>query len=122
MPKKGVGFRKLSKEKGIRVGYGRGFADLDVQVNRIVQAKYSAADLYTGADTKLKAGTQARAMAVRMREMLRRVPLHYSWNSEVGGQWILKTFNFATFADVDTTDEKKWKLQIKALAEGLRKV
>lgn len=114
--------RKLSNAKNIRVIYVRVFSDMDVQMGRIVADKYDASDLYVGATTVMKGTTGAKAAAVRLREMWRRTPLHYSWNSENGGSWILKTFNFATFADIDTTDEKKWKLQVKAIAEQLRKV
>lgn len=114
--------KKLSNAKGVRVIYVRVFADMDVQVARAISEKYGVGDLYTGASTALKGSTQAKATAVRLREMWRRTPLHYSWNSENGGSWILKTFNFATFADIDTTDDKKWKLQVKAIAEQLRKV
>lgn len=121
-PDKRDELRKLSNAKNIRVIYMRVFSDLDVQIDRITKAKYSATDLYTGATTNVKSSSQAKAAAVRMREMIRRIPLHYSWNSENGGEWILKTFNFATFADINTTDDKKWRLQVRALAEQLRKV
>lgn len=56
---------------------------------------------------------------VKMRDMIRRTPIHYRWVHQGVGRWVLKRFPFRIFAEIDTTDAGSWKREVKKCAQEL---
>lgn len=119
--KKRASLREKARKAGVRVVFIRTHCDLDVVVGRVLSATYSDTvdDFFGGASSKWEGSAQSKGAAVKVREMWRRTPHHYRWVNQVGGKWILKKFQFAIFAEIDTTDESRWKMEVGKLAKQL---
>jgi predicted kinase len=114
--------RAILKEKaklvGANVVFVRVHCDFDVMVGRALQADYcnEKDDFFGGASSGWSGSSeQSKGAVVKAREMWRRTPRHYRWLDEGGGKWVLRKLPFAVFAEVDTTDEERWKEEVKAI-------
>jgi predicted kinase len=109
--------QKIAKDAGIRSYFIRTSLEHDVMLGRILSATYKPTDLFGGATSIWKG--KNKGAVVKLREMWRRTPNHYFWNSEEGGHWVQKSMSFI-FAEIDTTDIKKWKREVKQVVERLQ--
>jgi predicted kinase len=119
--KKRAALREKVRQKGVRPIFIRVYADYDVMVGRVINAEYrlSEDDFFGGEGLRSKWQDSNPGAVVKLREMWRRTPNHYRWENKVGGRWVLKKLPFAVFAEVDTTDENKWKAEIQKVAKRL---
>ncbi|MBI1999040.1 MAG: AAA family ATPase [Parcubacteria group bacterium] len=119
--KKRASIREKARKAGVRLVFVRTHCDLDVMVGRVLTATYHnrVDDFFGGAKSKWQGSEQSKGAAVKVREMWRRTPLHYTWVNRGGGQWKLKKFPFAIFAEIDTTDSDSWKREVKRCAKQL---
>jgi len=119
--KKRTSIREKARKAGVRIVFVRTYCDLDVMIGRVMTATYHnrVDDFFGGAKSKWKGSEQSKGAVVKVREMLRRMPNHYRWVNEVGGQWVLRTFPFAIFAEIDTTDSDSWKREVERCAKKL---
>ena len=113
---------KKAKQFGVRVIYIRTFCDRDVMIGRIVSARYNndVNDFFGGASTTRRGNQKYRGAIVKLREMWRRTPHHYRWVDKGGGAWVLKKLPIRFFADIDTTNPKKWRTEVKRIAQKLK--
>lgn len=101
-------FEKDIKKTGAKIVYVRVAANRDVMIGRLINAKYNPnRDLF-------------KNNTVAIREMWRRTPHHYDWNSTKGGQFLLKKLSIPFLAEIDTSDEHK--KQVKKLAGRINKI
>lgn len=119
--KKRASVREKARKAGVRLIFIRTHCDLDVVVGRLLTADYKddVSDFFGGASSKWQGTEQVKGAAIKVREMWRRTPHHYRWVNVVGGKWILNKLKFAIFAEIDTTDEEKWKHEIAECAKRL---
>lgn len=106
------------RRKGLKLLFLRTTVDVDIMVERALNADYAGkeGEFFRGASSK--AGEIARGAAVKVREMHRRTPLHYRWIREGGGKWRPRRFDFV-FAEIDTTVPDKWMMVVSKLAKKL---
>lgn len=116
-PNKCNKLKKCAKDSDVEVYFVRVTCEPDVILGRTAGDTYSSKDLFGGAGTAWKG--RNRGAVVKLRELWRRTPLHYFWNSEQGGHWVKKTLGYI-FAEIDTTDQKKWKSEVKRAVNRLR--
>ena len=121
--KKRASLRDKARKANIRLAFVCTYCNLDIMVGRIFTAVYhnSADDFFGGASSKWTGNEQSKGAVVKMREMLRRLPLHYRWENKGGGQWSIKNPPCAVLADIDTADPNKWKHEVDELAKKLLK-
>lgn len=112
-PEKRNRLKKATKDAHMHLYFVRTLADYDTVVGRLVTASYTKSDLFGGASTAWKGKFKGNVIALR--EMSRRLPHHYTWMQDDGGKWMGKTMPYV-FAEIDTTDSKKWKSKIKDIA------
>ena len=120
--KKRASLREKARKAGVRLVFVCTYVDdLDVQIGRIVTADYHNAvdDFFGGASTKWDGSAQSKGAVVKLREMWRRTALHYRWVNKGGGQWKIKNPPCTVLADIDTTDEKKWKQEVAKCTKKL---
>lgn len=112
-PEKRNILKRMAKEKNMYTYFVRVVADPDVMMGRIISATYGKNNLFYGARTPWKGAH--KPSVVKLREMWRRTPQHYSWMNEDGGKWVQKSMEYI-FGEIDTTDPKKWKSKVKQIA------
>ncbi len=120
--RKRASLREKLKATGTQLLFIRTHADLDVMIGRAMTAPYekSVDDFFGGAKTPWTEGTpQQTGATIKLKEMMRRTPHHYSWKDEGGGAWQLKKLPFKLFADLDTTNPEQWKAELKKAIEPL---
>ena len=119
--KKRASVREKARKAGVRLVFVRTHCDLDVMVGRVLTATYHnrVDDFFGGVKSKWQGSEQLKGAAVKVREMWRRTPHHYRWVNQGGGQWKLKKFPFAIFAEIDTTDSDSWKREVERCAKQL---
>jgi len=120
-PKKRASLREKARKAGIRLVFICTYADFDVMVGRAFTADYkdSVDDFFGGASSLWKGSEQSKGAVVKVREMWRRIPHHYRWENKGGGKWVIKNPPCKILADIDTTDEKKWKEEVRKCADKL---
>ena len=120
-PKKRASIREKARKAHIRLVFICTYADLDVMIGRALTADYknSMDDFFGGASSQWKGSEQSKGAVVKLREMWRRIPHHYRWENKVGGRWVIKNPPCKVLADIDTTDEKKWKEEVRNCADEL---
>lgn len=115
-PQKRISLREKVKKIGVQVIFIRIHSEIDVIIGRIFEADYkNIPDDFFGGASSIWHGKNKGAV-VKLREMYRRLPHHYRWLNESGGKWVLRKFPFKVFAEIDTTDENKWKREVKMVA------
>jgi len=121
-PKKRADLRKQAKKLGAKLLFIRTYADPDIMIGRVTTARYrdNKEDFFGGASSIWHASEQSKGAAVKIREMWRRTPHHYRWENKEGGRWVLKKLPFALFSEIDATDTKHWKVEVKKLAKNLK--
>ena len=119
--KKRASLRQKARKAHVRLVFLCTYADFDVMVGRALTANYrdSVDDFFGGASSQWKGSEQSKGAVVKIREMWRRTPQHYRWENKGGGQWVIKNPPCAVIADIDTTDEKKWKKEVADCAKKL---
>lgn len=119
--KKRASVREKARKAGVRLVFVHTHCNLDVMVGRVLTATYHnrVDDFFGGAKSKWQGSEQSKGAAVKVREMWRRTPHHYRWVNQGGGQWVLKKFPFAIFAEIDTTDSDSWKREVEKCAKQL---
>jgi len=113
-------FKKVAKDAGADMYFVRTVKDLDVIIGDIMNDRYGtpANDLFAGADSNWK-GTKKGAV-VRIREMTRRLPHHYLWSKDDGGQWIQKTIP-EIYTTIDTTKKTSVAKEVKDFARMFKR-
>ena len=119
--KKRASLREKVRKTHVRLVFLCTYADFDVMVGRALTANYrdSVDDFFGGASSQWKGSEQSKGAVVKVREMWRRTPHHYRWKNKSGGQWVIKNPPCAVIADIDTTNEKKWKKEVADCAKKL---
>ena len=75
---------------------------------------------WSKASTDWRGDKRLNPAIVRVREMVRRIPQHYDWDKNRGGVWSIKQPpKGPVVADIDTSDPRKWKREVKKLAKKL---
>lgn len=112
-------FKKVGKDGDAVVYYVRTVRDPDVLIGDTITKRFGTKqnDLFAGAATNWK-GNKKPAV-VKLREMWRRTPHHYSWSHDDGGQWVQKTIP-QVYATVDTTKVSTVPKQVREVAKRLR--
>ncbi len=108
---------RIIKKSGARFVMVRVAADLDMIIGRILSLP--ANEFFKGASTDWKGSAQERGVVIKLREMARRIPHHYTWENKEGGRWVPKKFPFPVFTTIDTTDGTKWKSTLKKIAKKI---
>ncbi|MCI0619600.1 AAA family ATPase [Candidatus Wolfebacteria bacterium] len=117
-PNKRNKLKKLTKDRGAELYFVRTVCNPDVMLGRMITTHYGSTskDLFQASETAWRG--KYGAAVDKIREFWRRTPLHYFWNSENGGSWVSKSMSFI-YAEIDTTDGKKWKAEVKQVAAKL---
>lgn len=120
-PNKRASLREKARKAHIRLVFVCTYADLDVMIGRAIIANYrdSVDDFFGDASSQWKGSEQSKGAVVKVREMLRRIPHHYRWENKGGGRWTIKNPPCKVLADIDTTDESKWRQEVAKTAKKL---
>lgn len=110
--------KKIAKDAKANLYYVETHCERDTMIGRIITQKYKKAGFWAGAGSEWKGAK--KSAVVKLREMRRRTPHHYSWDRENGGKWIPKKHPFV-FHKIETTDPKKSKKQVESLVKKLKK-
>jgi predicted kinase len=121
-PEKRATLREKAQKAGIHLLFVCTYAEIDVMVGRIITANYhdKIDDFFGGASSQWEGSEQSKGAVIKFREMLRRLPHHYRWEDKGGGQWVIKKPPCKVIADIDTTDPKKWKLEVEKCAKQIK--
>ncbi len=114
-PRKRASLRERTNKAGVRLVFVRVVCDFDVMIQRVVTGEPD--EFFNGASSLLEAPDKGRY--IKLRELLRRLSLHYRWESYDGGQWVIKKFPTVT-ATIDTS-LGLWKRETTKCAETLLK-
>ena len=119
--KKRASLRQKARKAHVRLVFLCTYSHFYVMVGRALTANYrdSVDDFFGGASSQWKGSEQSKGAVVKVREMWRRTPHHYRWKNKSGGQWVIKNPPCAVIADIDTTNEKKWKKEVADCAKKL---
>lgn len=119
--KKRASLRAKARNAGIRLVFICTYCDLDVMEGRIITATYHnrVDDFFGGASSKWNGSEQSKGAVIKLREMRRRIPLHYRWVNRGGGLWVIKKPPCTVLADIDTTDSDSWKIEVVKCAKKL---
>ncbi|OGZ32064.1 MAG: hypothetical protein A3H02_02740 [Candidatus Niyogibacteria bacterium RIFCSPLOWO2_12_FULL_41_13] len=115
--KKGM-LSDIAKKFGAKVFYIQTYADRDIIIGRLINAKYSPKSFSGGAGSVWTGKNKGAVVAIR--EFWRMTPRNYKSNNKEPLNFILKKFPFINFK-VDTSDEKKWKKEAKKIAKEILK-
>ncbi len=120
---KRASLREKARKAGIRLAFVCTYCDIDVTAGRIISTPYhnKVDDFFGGASSKWTGNEQLKGAVVKLREMIRRLPLHYRWENKGGGHWSIKNPPCAVLANIDTTDPNQWKREVEKLAKKLPK-
>lgn len=118
-PRKRNDIKKIVKDGGGTVYFVRTVRDFDVIIGGIVASRYGTKvnDLFAGASTTWKG--KKKAAVVKLREMSRRTPHHYTWSKDGGGQWVQKTIP-DVYATIDTTKSALIPHQVRAVVRRIK--
>ncbi len=108
---KRASLRARAKAVGAEVIFVRATCDYDVMSQRVRES--DAGPFFNKASSASTATDKGKD--VKMREMHRRTPHHYTWKNVVGGKWTLKNPNFKIFATIDTTKDGVAETEGKAV-------
>jgi energy-coupling factor transporter ATP-binding protein EcfA2 len=76
-------------------------------------------EFFGEAKTPWQGSKQEKAVVVKLREMIRRLPHHYRWENKGGGRWVIKNPPCPVLADINTADPDEWKERIGKLAKKI---
>ena len=98
---------KVKKVQGL-VLYIRTIADRDTMIERLIKAKYNPNhDLFKNS-------------TIAVREMWRRTPHHYRWESKAGGRFILRKLRIPFLTEIETDGD--WKKKVQKIAQRIKKM
>ncbi len=119
--KKRASLREKARKADIRLVFICTYAELDVMIGRALTARYQnrTDDFFGGASSKWQGNEQSKGATVKIREMIRRMPLHYRWKNIQGGEWVIKNPPCAVLANIDTTNPEEWKREVEKCAKKL---
>lgn len=119
-PKKRALARNFADQSNVRLVFVRTICDIDISIGRAISANsnVSADDFFGGATTPWQG--EKKGSVVKIREMIRRMSLHYKWENALGGKWKLKTISVPLLGVIDTSDNKKWHDQVSKLVSKLK--
>lgn len=106
----------LAKRFGAKIFYVQVYADRDIIIGRLINAKYPSESFFGGVGSAWTG--QNKGVVVAIREFWRMTPRNYESNNKEPLNWILKKFPFVNF-EIDTSDEKKWKKEAKKITEKI---
>lgn len=120
---KRASLREKTRKAGIKLVFVCTYCDLDITAGRIISAQYrnKVDDFFGGAFSKWTGNEQSRGAVVKLREMTRRLPLHYRWGNKGGGQWAIKNPPCEVVSYIDTAEPERWKKEVGELAQKLFK-
>jgi len=115
---------EIARTLEVDVYFIRVYADIDIIIGRAIAAQYDGgpADVFSRTATRLMGTAQERGQVVKIREMIRRIPLHYSWSEDdAGGTWThhplpTEYIGKGVIADIDTTDSQTVDAAINEVA------
>ena len=106
---------RLAKRYGAQLLFIRVICASDVVFGRIVSTP-RADPYFEGASSLFQGTPKAKAMAVKLRELWRRTPLHYTWSiPRESSRWTVKPLPHRFIAVIDTSQEG-WKRGIVSVA------
>ena len=111
---------RLAKRYGARLLFVRVICASDVVFGRIVSTP-RADPYFAGASSLFRGSPKAKAIAVKLRELWHRTPLHYTWSiPRESSRWTLKLLPHRFTAMIDTSHEG-WKRGIASIARVILK-
>jgi predicted kinase len=118
---KRASLREKARQAGVRVIFIRTHCDIDIALGRMITAPFhdNDDDFFGGAKSAWKGSEQSKGAVVKIREMWRRTPHHYTWVNQRVGRYELRKFHFPIFATIDTTDSDSSKQQIEECGDRL---
>lgn len=119
--KKRASIREKARRAGTRLIFVRTYCDCDVSTGRMLMAMYynRVDDFFGGASSEWNGDERLKGAVVKMREMWRRTPHHYTWVNRSGGTWVLKKLPFTIYAEIDTTNEDEWRRAVESCTKKL---
>lgn len=113
-------FNKATKAIGARMALVHVTCNIDIALGRAITAAYrNHPDDFFGGASSTWTDHKTKGAVVKIRELWRRTPLHYTWTNHELGQWTPKKLPFTVFAHIDTTNPKAWKPAVAACARKL---
>ena len=122
--KKRISLKEKAKKVGAKVIFVRTYSEIDVMIGRIFEADYkNTSDDFFGGASSVWQGKNKGAV-VKEREMICRMLSHYKAVNVDNGRYKfeLKKLPFKVFAEIDTTNENKWKQEVKMIAGQIRSI
>jgi predicted kinase len=117
-------FRREAQANHIPLSFLCVYADIDTMIGRIIEAidHGDIEDFFAEADTTWTTSLNDQYVGgtVKIREMLRRLPLHYTWKAKDGGKWAIKNPPCPVIGDIDTSNEKTLARQIAKVVRKLK--
>ncbi|MBI4134825.1 MAG: AAA family ATPase [Candidatus Sungbacteria bacterium] len=112
---------KVARGVGARVVFVRVVCHPDIAIGRILSTKFQSTpdDFFGGASSAWHGDKRLVGIIVKLREMWRRTPHHYTWSRDGGGAWKLKKIP-QVFATIDATDPGQWRREVRKIAYRLR--
>lgn len=119
--KKRVSLKEKAKKVGAKVIFIRTYADFDIMIGRIMDAKYEniSDDFFEGSSSSYQG--KNKGAVVKERERICRILSHYNAINMGNGRhkFELKKLPFKVFAEIDTTDEKDWRQMVRTIAKHI---
>ena len=114
--------KKVASQHKAKVLYVNVVCDIDIAIGRLLKLDYVKNDSwFVEASTTFKAGKNDRARAIRLRDMMRRIPHHYTWTAERGGTWTPKKSSFASI-HINTSSSEEYRKQLKEAIKTIKDV
>ena len=114
--------KNLTYHISVSTHFIRTICDIDIMIGRSFTGGYdgSIGEFFAGASSKWTEESKVpKGPVVKVREMMRRIPLHYTWTNEGGGKWTIKRLFFIA-ATIDTSDTELFKEEVMGRAELLK--
>ncbi len=93
--------------------------DFDITFGKIITDTYNTHDFFAKAESVWKGSLQEKGVVVKLREMFRRVPLHYVQSDKRNGAWSVKPLSFIDFT-INTSNTKVFQQSLKDLVQTLK--
>jgi len=118
-PAKRASVQARAEKMGVRLVFIRVVCDPDVTIGNIMKGDYNSGDgpFFRDAPSTWSDPSN-RGAVVKMREMVRRIPHHYSWTGSGGGTLALREVPFTLFATIDSNDPHRDE-HIREIAQRL---
>ncbi len=104
---------RTAKMVGARVFYVRVCTNLDVMLGRVLKDREP--DPFFAGASSLWQGRE-KPKVIKLRELIRRLPHHYRWESKNSGAWFARALPIPFVATLNASDDHTWRDQVKKLA------